>query len=287
MRGGAANLHGADCSDYTRVMAANGGFERAPKHVDTSRANPARCYDYWLGGSANFSVDRELADEMIRREPNVVHMARENRSFLGRVVRWCVDNGITQFLDLGSGIPTVGNVHEIAQQRDASACVAYVDNEPVAVAHSQQLLAGNPRATITSGDLREPEQVLSAPTVREVLDFDRPIALLAVMMLHYFQDDEVLISTLAKYRNALPQGSYLVLTHLTEDDPEMDMSSVAAASTRSTHPAHTRTREQFRTLFDGTELVDPGIVFVHQWKNPDEATAVAHNGVYGAVGRIL
>lgn len=268
-------------------MAANGGFEKAPKHVDTSRANPARCYDYWLGGSANFSVDRELADEMIRREPNVVHMARENRSFLGRVVRWCVDNGITQFLDLGSGIPTVGNVHEIAQQRDPSACVAYVDNEPVAVAHSQQLLSGNPRATITNGDLREPEQVLSAPTVREVLDFDRPIALLAVMMLHYFQDDELLTSTLAKYRNALPQGSYLVLTHLTEDDPEMDMSAVAAASTRSTHPAHTRTREQFQALFDGTEIVDPGVVFVHQWKNPDEATAVAHNGVYGAVGRIL
>lgn len=263
-----------------------GGFEQARQQVDTSRANPARAYDYWLGGSANFSVDRELADEMIRREPNVVHMARENRSFLGRAVRWCVDRGVTQFLDLGSGIPTVGNVHEIAQQRDPRARVAYVDNEPVAVAHSQQLLAGNPLATITDGDLRDPEQVLSAPAARQVLDFEQPIALLAVMMLHYFWDDAVLTSTLAKYRSALVPGSFVVLTHLTDDDPEMDMRSITAASEESTHPAIPRTREQFRALFAGTEIVDPGVVFVHQWNNPDEATAVAHNGVYGAVGRV-
>lgn len=268
-------------------MVAQGGFEQPPQHVDTSRANPARAYDYWLGGSANFAVDREVADEMARREPNVVHTARENRSFLGRAVRWCVDRGITQFLDLGSGIPTVGNVHEIAQRRDPEARVAYVDNEPVAVAHSQQLLSGNPRASITNGDLREPGRVLSAPTVREVLDFGRPVALLAVMMLHYFRDDEVLASTLAQYRRALAPGSCLVLTHLTDDDPEVDMAAVAAATDRATHGAHPRTLEQFRALFRGTELVDPGIVFVHRWKNPDAATAAAHNGVYGAVGRVL
>lgn len=261
-------------------------FTFLPRTVDVAQANPARAYDYWLGGSANFAVDRERADEMIRADPKVVDMARENRAFLGRVVRWCVDSGVNQFLDLGSGIPTVGNVHEIAQHRDPRSRVAYVDNEPIAVAHGRQLLSGNPLATTTHADLLEPETVLQASGVNRLLDFRRPIAVLAVMVLHYFPDTDMLARILARYRSACPSGSYLALTHLSTDNPRMDMASIATVSERSTHPAHPRSHQQIQDLIAGAELVDPGIVWVHEWNNPDLASAEPHHGVYGAVVRI-
>jgi hypothetical protein len=146
--------------------------------VDLERPNAARVYDYWLGGSSNFDVDRELGDEMVRIDPGVLDMARANRTFLYQVVTWLAHHGITQFLDLGSGIPTVGNVHEVAQAIEPSARVSYVDNEPVAVAHSKALLRDNSLATVTNADLRNVDAVLHAPTVAGLLDFDRPIAVL-------------------------------------------------------------------------------------------------------------
>lgn len=261
-------------------------FTFLPRTVDVAQASPARAYDYWLGGSANFAIDRERAEEMIRVDPKVVDMARENRAFLGRVVRWCVDRGVNQFLDLGSGIPTVGNVHEIAQHRDPRSRVAYVDNEPIAVAHGQQLLSGNPLATTTHGDLRQPEDVLKASGATRLLDFRRPIAVLAVMVLHYFPDTDTLTRLLAQYRAACPSGSYLALTHLSSDDPHMDMASIASISQRSTHPAHPRTYREIEGLVAGAELVDPGVVWVHEWNNPDIASAEPHHGVYGAVARV-
>lgn len=172
--------------------------------IDFESANAARMYDYYLGGAHNFAVDRERAEAAIAVHPSLPYMARANRAFMGRVVRWCLaERGIDQFLDLGSGVPTVGNVHEVAHEHDPHARVAYVDFEPVAVAHASTIIAdaGLANVTVTRADAREPEAVLGAPGVAGLLDFDRPVALLAVALFSFIAGDAA--GLLARYRAAL------------------------------------------------------------------------------------
>lgn len=254
-------------------------------HVDLERPNAARVYDYWLGGSANFAVDRELGDHMARLEPGIVTMARTNRAFLTRLVRYLAASGVHQFLDLGAGVPTKGNVHEIADSVRPGCRVAYVDNEPVAVAYNRELIAGREYTTVTDVDMTDPTSVLAAPGVAGLLDFDAPIAVLGLMILHYFPDDATARTMLDGYRSALASGSYLALSHPSDDDPALAIGTAAQATSDSDHPAHLRDREGFRALLGGGELVEPGLTWVNEWR-PDDATPSGSCGVYGAVVRL-
>jgi hypothetical protein len=256
---------------------------------DLEHPNAARMYDYWLGGAANLAIDRELADRMIAIDPAVVDIARANRSFLRRAVRFCVASGIRQFLDLGSGIPTVGNVHEVAQHADPTCRVAYVDSEGIAVAHSRRLLRNNPLATVTQADLRATQSVLTAPTVTDLLDFSQPVAVLALMVLQYFPDQpDHPRDILARYRARLAPGSYLVISHLTGEEHQIDMTGLVRATANASTHANLRSRKEITELLGDAEPVEPGVVGVQQWRpdDPFEHHAGAYAGTYVAVAKV-
>src|SRR6266496_362687 len=183
----------------------------APQHIDLDRPNAARIYDYFLGGACNFEHDREFADKFLKIMPEAELAARRNRAFLRRAVRFCVEQGIRQFLDIGSGIPTVGNVHEIAQGMDPECRVLYVDNEPVAVAHSELMLEGNENAAVLQADLCDPDTVLGSQSAQQLLNFDEPLGLLMVAVLHFVPDTADPQSAIARYISALAPGSFYVL----------------------------------------------------------------------------
>jgi hypothetical protein len=254
--------------------------------VDPEIPNAARMYDYHLGGSHNFAADRAAADRSREVMPWIVDAVRANRRFLARAVQFCQSAGVHQFLDLGSGIPTVGNVHEVARRNDPSARVAYVDNEPVTVASSVALLDGDPQSTITAADMRDPDTVFDAPGVRELLDLSRPVALLTVAVLHFVADDADPVALTATYRSRLAPGSFHVLSHVTADhDPEI--AAAAAQTYKSTaNPIWPRSRDRIAEMFGSAELVEPGIVDASEWRPDDEDVAVEHVGFYAGVGRI-
>jgi hypothetical protein len=271
------------------VGAASWDEQSIGAEFDLERPNLSRMYDYWLGGAANLAVDRELAERMIAIDPAVVDIARANRSFLRRAVRFCVANGIRQFLDLGSGIPTVGNVHEIAQRADPDCRVAYVDIEGLAVAHSRQLLRHNPLATAIQADLRESELVLTSPTVTDLIDFDQPVALLAAMVLQYFPDlPDHPGDILARYRAHLAPGSFLVVSHLTGDERKIDMTGLARATASASTHAHLRSRAEIAALLGDARPVEPGVVGAPDWRpdDPQAHRAGSHAGCYVAVARV-
>jgi hypothetical protein len=242
-----------------------------PPQVDLTKANPARMYDYYLGGAHNFAVDREAAEQVLAILPETRTFARENRAFLRRVVRYLVrEAGITQFLDLGSGIPTVGNVHEIAQGIDPSCRVVYVDHEPVAIAQSRRLLADNANATVIHADVRDSAHVLGNAETLRLLDFDRPLGLLMLQVLPFVPDSDDPAAIVAAYRVACAPGSYLALAHSLT--PEFWPGAVAEAVklyTNSTHPLCLRTPDEVSTFFAGYELIEPGVVFTSGWR-PDQ-----------------
>ncbi|GAA4840121.1 SAM-dependent methyltransferase [Saccharopolyspora rosea] len=242
-----------------------------PDGVDLDRANAARVYDYYLGGNHNFAADRELAEQAIALWPDLPLIMQANRAFLRRAVEFCATEGIRQFLDLGSGIPTVGNVHEVAQAVAPDSRVVYVDNESVAVASSRSMLRGNPRAATAWADLRDPEAVLGSPEVAALLDLSRPVALLMVAVLHFVLDDDHPASIVARYRDALAPGSYLVVSHATsEGRPDMVESHEELYRRRTSTPLTMRSRAQVTAFFAGFDLVDPGVVLLPQWR-PDSS----------------
>jgi hypothetical protein len=254
--------------------------------VDTRRANVARVYDYLLGGSHNFLADQDLGRSMAAVEPNVRVFARANREFLGQVVRFLCDAGVSQFLDIGSGIPTQGNVHEVAQRASPAARVAYADIDPVAVAHSKAILAGNDHATAVRGDLREPEAILSEPAIRQLIDFTRPVGLLLVSVLPFVADSDDPWRQVATLRDALAPGSYVALCHGTADGNPARMQALGKVYTSSVPaPVDGRSRADILRFFDGFELVEPGLVYISQWRPGGpaaELTAKSH--VWGLVG---
>jgi hypothetical protein len=239
-----------------------------PSGVDADQPTAARMYDYYLGGATNFAADRQAADELIAQVPEVRLVARTNRAFLARAVRYLVSQSIDQFLDLGSGIPTVGNVHEIAQAANPDARVVYVDTDRTAVVHAQQLLAGVPHAGAVCADLRDPQRVIHSLVVRDVLDLGRPIALLACAALHFVPDEDGPAAILAGYRRYLAPGSYLAISHGTGDERPVDQ--VRAGLDVYAHtatPVTPRTRDEVVRLFDGWDLVEPGVVWAPLWQS--------------------
>ena len=250
-------------------MAGDLGW--VPPGVDPGQANVARVYDYWLGGSHNFLADQDLGRAMAAVVPNVRAIARANRAFLGRAVRFLTAAGISQFLDIGSGIPTQGNVHEVAQQDDPAARVLYADIDPVAIAHSKAILNGDRTAAIIEADLREPDSILAHPVTRRLIDLDQPVGLLLVAVVHFLADADDPWGLVAKLRDRLPSGSYLVLSHATsESRPEVTQAASTMYRSRVASKGRTRSREEIGRLLDGFELVDPGLVYLPQWR-PDPA----------------
>jgi hypothetical protein len=259
----------------------------APDTVEVTVPNAARIYDYLLGGYHNFAVDREFVERMETIAPGAIAHGHANRAFVGRSVRWLVDNGIRQFLDLGSGIPTLGNVHEVAQSIAPEARVLYVDIDPVAVAHSRAILAGNPLAGVVEADLQRPADVLYHPEVLRLLDFSRPVAVLLNAVLHFVPDSADPVGVLAQFRVALVTGSYVALTHGIEvDDWQQEAEEVQELYKDTPTSTHSRTREEVLDLLAGWDLVDPGLVLVNEWHpDPEMADDKSVNGLLAAVAR--
>jgi hypothetical protein len=253
--------------------------------VDPDVPNAARMYDYYLGGSHNFAADRAAAEQVKAAIPYAVDVARANRFFLHRAVRFCIEEGIDQFLDLGSGIPTAGNVHEIARGLGSPARVAYVDNEPVTVASAAALLEDEPLATITMADIRDPNAVFAAPGVRDLLDLSRPVALLTVAVLPFVPDEDDPVGIARRYRSRLAPGSVHVLSHGTADHDPADLRALGEVYRNTANPVRLRTRDAVAEMLRGTDLVEPGLVDATEWR-PEDTTGGQHRGLWAAVGRI-
>jgi len=259
-----------------------------PADIDTERPSAARIYDYYLGGAHNFAADRQVADQMIANYPEVPLAAQANRAFLRRAVEFLVDAGVRQFLDIGSGVPTVGHVHEIAQHAAPESRVVFVDIDPVAVAHSRQILADNTRTTVIQEDIRRPEQILNHPQTQQLLDLEQPIAVLVVALFHFIADDP--ISILARLTGPLAPGSYLAISHLTLDGvPGADKDAGMDIYRRGGIDLTSRTRAEVEEMFDGFDPVEPGVVWVPQW-HPESPLDAYHNepersALYAGVGR--
>jgi SAM-dependent methyltransferase len=259
--------------------------------VDSTVVHPARRYDYWLGGKDNFAVDRISGDEVARVFPTIRLAALENRRFLGRSVRYLSEHGIRQFLDIGTGLPTADNTHQVAQTVNHDARVVYVDNDPLVLAHARALLVSATEAGLTSyidADLREPDKILRDPALRETLDLSQPVGLMLVAVLHFIQDREDPYRIVRTLVDALAPGSYVVISHATLD--YVPASELAAAQDVVRHgpPMGMRSSAEVARFFDGLELVEPGIVSVADW-HADEADtprpAPAEVSVYAGVAR--
>jgi SAM-dependent methyltransferase len=262
----------------------------APKRIDLDRPSGARVYDYLLGGGCNTAADRELAKRLITVMPQVKHTVRLNRNFLRRVVTFLVGQGVTQFLDIGSGIPSVGNVHQLAQGLDPQCRVVYVDNDPIAVAYAEPLLQDNNLAAAVLADFRSPEQVLNAPAVRSLIDFEKPVAVLALLMMHFVPDSADPARLLGRFRDALVSGSYVAISHpsFTGADGELlaDAEAVGAIVQDSMEPLYLRGADDLLRITAGFEPVPPGVVHLPLWR-PDSAADVGRHPesslVYGVV----
>jgi SAM-dependent methyltransferase len=257
-----------------------GAAEHGARDVTAKPATAARMYDYYLGGVHNFPADREAAKKIVAAFPDVLEAAQANRAFLRRAVAYLAEGGVTQFLDIGSGIPTQGNVHEIAQRVRPGARVVYVDIDPVAVAESQELLEGNPDATAIRGDLREPKSILTHPAVTGLLDLDQPVALLLFAVLHFVPDDPEAYGLVADLVADLPAGSQVAISHVASEL----MTRVQGGQTedpyktRTATPVKLRSRAEIELFFTraGLDLVEPGVVWLSEWRPvPDEPDPLA------------
>lgn len=239
----------------------------APEEIDPTKPSVARVYDFYLGGSHNFESDREFGRQALQAMPHLPTILRDNRDFLRRVVLHLSELGIRQFLDLGSGIPTVGNVHEVAQGVDPRATVVYVDHDPVAVTHSTALLRGNPRAAAVAGDVREPDRVLAAAAGTGLLDLDRPFAVLLVAVLHFIQDEDRPAEFIGRYMAAAAPGSYLAISHARLDgQSELRAAARVYDQSRSPNAMRLRSRPEVEALFASTTLEEPGVVLMPMWR---------------------
>jgi SAM-dependent methyltransferase len=242
-------------------------------------------YDVMLGGKDNFAADRELAERLLANAPNSAWIAQQNRAFLGRAVQYCAEQGIRQFLDLGSGLPTQENVHEVAHRVDDECRVVYVDNDPVAVSHAQALLTCGTRVRAINGDLKRPAEILTHPDVTGLIDFSRPVAVLLVAILHFIRDSEDPAGIIARFTDVMATGSHLVLSHATHDDQPEEAARARDIYERASSPLVTRTREQISDFFAGLELVEPGLVLTTQWRPRQPIPRAAQAGLYAGVAR--
>jgi O-methyltransferase involved in polyketide biosynthesis len=246
-----------------------------PTELNTNVAHPARLYDYWLGGKDNFAVDRELAEKILAVQPGSLESVRANRAFLKRAVRSAAAAGIRQFIDIGSGLPTVENTHEIAQQCLPDPRVVYVDIDPIVIVHGRALLADAGSTASVQGDVRRPEMIFDHPDVRRMIDFDQPVAVLLLGVLHYVAEEEDPYGVMSRIRDAIAPGSHVILSHLTGDDDPRTMEGSINIVKRSPVSVVSlpRTFDQVERLFEKLEVLEPGIVPVHQWR-PDGPVSV-------------
>ena len=253
-----------------------------PPEAHTKRANPARVYDYLLGGTDNFLADQDVARALIALAPNSRAIAQANRAFLGRAVRFLAAAGIRQFLDIGSGIPTQGNVHEIAQQASPGARVVYADIDPVVIAHSKALLAGRQNAAIVQADLREPAEILARADIGRLIDFSQPVGLLLVSVVHFLADEDDPWRIVATFGEGLAPGSYLVLSHGTSEGRPQTIKAVENLyNANVSTSAHARSRAEILRFFGGFSLVDPGLVYIPEWRPAAPSDLPADPGQFG------
>ena len=259
-----------------------------PTEVDLSRPSAARVYDYFLGGAHNFEIDRQLAEQIAAMTPNLADTMRAGRAFLRRAVAELTRLGVDQYLDIGSGIPTVGNVHEEAQGINPEARIVYVDIDPVAVAHSRSILEGNPRTAVIQADVRDPEHILAGARETGLLDFDRPIGVLLAGVVHFVPDSDDPDRLMARLRDAMPPGSYLVISHSTYEDQPQEMLDAQKLSARTATEITLRSKAQVSAYFGDFELLDPGVVHMPLWRpdSPDDVDDHPERfGAFGGVGR--
>ncbi|MEG3627953.1 SAM-dependent methyltransferase [Streptomyces poriticola] len=262
----------------------------APRGIDMTVPSVSRMYDFYLGGSHNFEADREAARKAMEFMPGLPKIMQANRAFLRRAVRCAVDEGITQFLDIGSGIPTFGNVHEVAQRARPGARVVYVDHDPVAVAHSQAVLAGNADADVVAADLLKPRDLLASSAVERLIDLNRPVALLLVAILHFVEDADDPYAAVAELSAALAPGSMLVLTHASYEGiplPPERARGAADVYKDIRNPLIMRSRDDVARFFEGYDMVEPGLVPMALWRPevaPEDEDPYAFSGFAG-VGR--
>ena len=262
-----------------------------PNGIDSTRPNVARIYDYLLGGKDNFAADREAARQLLVATPDMAGIVRDNRSFIGRVVRYLAgEAGIRQFLDLGGGLPTQTNVHEMAQRIAPDARVAYIDNDPVVWSHGQALLASGDRVAMVHADLREPAAVLRHPDVLGLLDLAQPVAVVCACVLHFVADEEAPHRIIAEYRDRIAPGSYLAISHGTtgtaEEDPDDLVGSVTSIYRQASAQLHVRSLPDIQRFFDGFDLIEPGVAWINDWRpDPGIPPAGQPRSLRGGVGR--
>jgi SAM-dependent methyltransferase len=262
----------------------------APRSIDITVPSVSRIYDYYLGGSHNFEVDREAARKAMEFMPGLPKIMQANRAFMRRAVRFAAGEGITQYLDIGSGIPTFGNVHEVAQAAAPGAHVVYVDHDPVAVAHSQAVLDGNDDTDVVAADLRKPQEILASPQLEGLIDLNRPVALLLVAILHFVEDTDDPRGAVAELRDALAPGSLLVLTHASYEGiplPQERSEGAVDVYRDIRNPLIMRSRDEIAQFFEGYDMVEPGLVPPPLWRPetaPQDEDPYAFSGFAG-VGR--
>ncbi|MGL4174058.1 MAG: SAM-dependent methyltransferase [Actinomycetota bacterium] len=242
----------------------------APAGIDMEKPSAARLYDYYLGGFHNFEADRQMARQVVEMWPEIPQLAQVNRAFLRRAVREFAASGIKQFLDLGSGIPTVANVHEVAHEIHPDAKVVYVDHDAVAAEHSRFILKDNPHTAMVQADLRDPNAVLSDPAVTQLLDFTQPVGVLMVAVLHFVSDEDDASGIVARYRDFVVSGSGLAISHAAENSTGK-IAQLAQMYKNTPSPLYLRTHEEIVSFFNGWDLLDPGVV--RFWRpDPEELT---------------
>jgi hypothetical protein len=264
------------------------GQESAPPGIDTRIPNMARMYDYALGGKDNFAADREAVQKLFSFSPENKDVPRANRRFLNRAVRFVVDQGVRQFVDLGTGLPSQGHVHEIVREIDPGAHVVYVDYDPVVVNHARALLVNSGSVTVVQADVRNPAGILTHPDVTGLIDFSQPVAVLFVAVLHGIPDEADPAGIAAAFGEGLAPGSYLILSHLTsEGHPPALVAQKEEVFARSNAPVHYRSRAEILRMFAGFDLVEPGLTAVTQWRGDelDRRLDTAGQWWLGGVGR--
>lgn len=246
------------------------------RDLDVSRPNSARMYDWFIGGKHNYAIDRLAGEQTLKILPSAAWLCVQNRRWLQRAVRYAAEQGMRQFLDLGSGMPTEGHVHEIARSVVPDARVVYVDNEPVAIGHSEIMLEDVPDVAMVAADLTNVDYVVNHPTTRELLDFSQPMMLILAAMLHFVPPEGAPERIVAGYRKHLAPGSLLAMSHDSGDDQGEELFQVQELYKGTTNPVFFRSRAEFGAFFDGFELVDPGVVWTPQWRPDDPAEVPEH-----------
>jgi len=260
-----------------------------PGGVDIDQPSVARVYDYYLGGSHNFEADRLFAAKVMAAVPDMRWVITENRAFLRRAVRFMLDAGIDQFVDLGSGIPTVGNVHEVVASANPSGKVVYVDHDPVAIAHSRAILRDDPNTMVVAGDLRSPKHVLDHPDLRRLVDLDRPVGVLLNAVLHFVPDDDEAGGIVSELADTVAEGSFIGISHASADEMADGAQRTESLYNQSVAAMAMRTHAEVRALFGDLDLVEPGVVKIPMWRpeSPDDLDAMSERYPgYAGVARI-